>query len=52
MNNVLEQLEKAIEALDEYIEENLTQEERDRREWKFAGVQFVLSDVEGEKENV
>lgn len=41
-----EQFDKAIETLDEYIEENLTQEERDRRDWKFAGVQFVESEVE------
>lgn len=46
MGNVLEQLDKAIEILDELIEENLTQEERDRRDWKFAGVQFVESEVE------
>ena len=44
----IEQFEKAIEILDELAEENLTQEERDRRNWKFAGVKFIKN--EGDKE--
>ena len=47
--NNLELFDKAIETLDEIIEENLTQEEKDRRNWKFAGVQFVLSEPHKEE---
>lgn len=40
--NICDQLNKAIDTLEKYTEENLTQEEIDRRNWKFAGVQFVV----------
>ena len=40
--NIYDQLNEAIDTLEKHIEENLTQEEIDRRNCKFAGVQFVV----------
>lgn len=46
--NIYDQLNEAIDTLEKHTEENLTQEEIDRRNWKFAGVKFIKN--EGDKE--